>query len=62
MNESDDLWELIGYVLWTAGVLLFAVASVVNGDPLSFVGSVLFLAGLVAVMIPLVRSRANREP
>ncbi len=54
-TERDDKWELVGYGLWFVGILLFAAAAVVDGDPLSVVASLLFLIGIVAVMVPRLR-------
>lgn len=62
MKETPhDIWELVGYGLWMVGILLFAVAAVRNGDPLSLVASLMFLVGIVAVMVPMVRAARDRE-
>ncbi len=54
-SSTDATWELAGYALWVVGSVLFAIASARNGDTLSFLGSVLFFAGIMAVMVPLYR-------
>ncbi|MDP9022046.1 MAG: hypothetical protein M3N57_04950 [Actinomycetota bacterium] len=49
--------ELIGWLLFLAGVVLFLMAGIRDGDLLTTVGSVLFLAGVIAFLVPALSDR-----
>ena len=53
--NNDRLWELVGYGLWGVGSLLFAIAALRDGDELSLIAAVLFLAGIAAVIGQIIR-------
>ena len=50
-------WQLFAYGLWLGGCVLFALVAWDNRDWRSLAASLLFLAGVVAVMVPLARER-----
>ena len=56
---SDLSWNILGYSLWGAGCLLFAVAAVRDGDVVSTIAGLLFLIGILVVIGPLIRASRN---
>lgn len=56
MPKTDSVvWELVGYAMWLIGSALFAIVSYRNDDTMSFIGSLLFFFGIIAVMVPMAR-------
>ncbi|MBW3578856.1 MAG: hypothetical protein KY462_14175 [Actinobacteria bacterium] len=49
--------QLVGWLLFLAGVVLFLMAGIRDGDLLTTVGSVLFLAGVIAFLVPSLSDR-----
>ncbi len=51
-------FHLGGWLLFVACSFFFIAEAVVNGGPLGLIGGVLFLAGCIVFLVPLVRPRA----
>ena len=49
--------ELLGWLLFTASSVAFLVVGLQDEDPATIVGSVLFLGGCLAFLVPLGRDR-----
>jgi len=61
MEKNRELaYHLWGWILFVVCALLFIASSIVNGDLLTFVGSILFLVACLLFLIPLTRSQRNR--
>ncbi len=59
MNER--LYHIVGWLLFVCSALGFIASSVRTGDMAGLIGSVLFLAGCVAFLIPLRRKASQRS-
>lgn len=55
MGGDRRTYELAGWLLFAAGVMLFIAQGLRAGDVLTIIGSTLFLAGIVAFLVPLLR-------
>jgi hypothetical protein len=53
-ENQQAKYDLAGWILFIIGVLFFLASSVKNHDPLSFFGSVIFLFGCIAFLIPMI--------
>jgi uncharacterized membrane protein YiaA len=57
MGGDRRAYELIGWLLFAAGVVLFLIQGIRTRDPFTTGGSALFLAGIVAFLVPLFEDR-----
>ena len=61
MGETVKKYELTGWLLFVASSLFFMASSVIAGDPLSFIGGLLFFLAC-AVFLYVLRGRSGSEP
>ena len=52
-------YQLYGWILFIVCALLFIAASIINREPLVFVGSVIFLLACLFFVIPLIDTIRN---
>ena len=52
---SRRTWELVGWVVFGLCALLFLAAGIRDGDALVIVASMLFLLGVGAFLVPILR-------
>lgn len=55
MGGDRRPYELAGWLLFAAGVVLFIAQGLRTGDVLTITGSTLFMAGIVVFLVPLLR-------
>ncbi len=54
-KEQENRYHLAGWILFVLCAIFFIAASVKNRDPLTLIGSVIFLISCIVFIIPLVR-------
>jgi hypothetical protein len=52
----DLKYQLLGWILFIVCAIFFIASSLINGDILTFIGSVIFLIACVVFLIPLFRT------
>ena len=55
-DKNELRFQLIGWVLFTACAILYAIGSARIGDMLFFVASLVFLSACIVFMYPLIQS------
>ncbi len=53
--------QLTGWILFVICALFFIASGLKNHDPLTFIGSVIFLIACIVFLIPLTRPNQNAE-
>ena len=61
-HEGQDLkYQLLGWILFIVCAIFFITSSLINGDTLTFVGSVIFLIACMVFLMPLFRTMKKAE-
>jgi len=56
-HEGQDLkYQLLGWILFIVCAIFFIASSLKNGDPLTLIGSVVFLIACMVFLMPLFRT------
>ncbi len=56
-NNTDWKLQLLGWLLFGLSAVFFVIASIRNGDIISFLGGLFFYAACVAFVIPCIKTK-----
>jgi predicted membrane channel-forming protein YqfA (hemolysin III family) len=61
-HEGQDLkYQLFGWILFIVCAIFFIASSLINGDTLTFIGSIIFLIACIVFLIPLLKTIKKGE-
>ncbi len=60
-NGLEVKLQVAGWILFIICAVLFIAASLKNRDPLTLLGSLIFLIACILFLLPLVKSKTNKK-